>query len=508
MHQTRRTSVALILTLTLVLISVLPAYADLSNQAASTPTIKLKAGTIVPGEEVVAAGALTISGYAPGQNGYYIVQFSHAVAPEHRAQLQASGADVLDYLPDYAFKTRMTPEEATALSQSGQVNWVGLFQPAYKLAPDLVLEGTRLYKLRIEQGADVAQTTASVSGLGVDIVSQDGTFLTVVADSAQIVALANILDVAWIENFVMYEKHNEYGAGTIMGAGLVNASGYDGSSQIAAVADTGFGTGTAATAHADVPPARITAIQSFTAANSRNCYNIISDGAADTDSGHGTHVALSVVGDGGVNGEGKGTAPAAGLVFQAVEEYVDFIRTCALYYADGYYLLGIPDNLSDLFSPAYDAGARVHSNSWGSDAAGDYTADSASADSFIWGHQDMLVTFSAGNAGTDANANGVVDNDSIGSPATAKNVLTVGASENDRNGNYACDTGLNYTSHDAYQPNQTCSSMGGQNLLGTYGQRWGTDFPANPLAGDTTAGNAEQMAGFSSRGPTDDGRIK
>ncbi len=92
-------------------------------------------------------------------------------------------------------------------------------------------------------------------------------------------------------------------------------------------------------------------------------------------------------------------------------------------------------------------------------------------------------------------------------PATAKNVITVGASENDRQGNYQCDTGLTYTSRDTtYQLNQTCNSMGGQNLLGTPRQRWG--FTANPIADDPTAGNAQQMAAFSSRGPTDDGRIK
>jgi hypothetical protein len=211
------------------------------------------------------------------------------------------------------------------------------------------------------------------------------------------------------------------------------------------------------------------------------------------------------VGDGGTGGQGKGTAPAASLVFQAIEEYVNFVSICGLQYPDGYYLLGIPADLGSLFQPAYNSGARIHSNSWGSDADGDYTADSASADSFMWSNRDMLVTFSAGNQGVDANSDGIVDNDSTGSPATAKNVLTVGASENDRQGNYQCDTSLTYTSHDAYQAGETCGSMGGQNLLGTWGSRYGF---VGPMADDPTAGNANQMAGWSSRGPTDDGRIK
>jgi hypothetical protein len=214
-----------------------------------------------------------------------------------------------------------------------------------------------------------------------------------------------------------------------------------------------------------------------------------------------------VLSDGGASGEGKGVAPAARLVFQAVENWVNFVTLCASE-VDGYYLIGIPSDLHTLFQQAYNAGARIHSNSWGSNAAGDYTLDSANADDFIWDNKDMTITFSAGNEGIDANANGVVDNDSIGSPATAKNVITIGASENDRQGNYQCDTGLAYQSHDAYQPSTTCTGMGGQNILGTYGVRWPADFPANPLASDPTAGNAQQMAGFSSRGPTDDTRIK
>jgi len=105
------------------------------------------------------------------------------------------------------------------------------------------------------------------------------------------------------------------------------------------------------------------------------------------------------------------------------------------------------------------------------------------------------MTTSAGNAGVDANANGFVDEDSMGSPASAKNTLTVGASENDRQGNWSCD-------------NQIGNGCTGQNDIFTYGSAWPTDFPTAPIANDPSAGNAEQLAAFSSRGPTDDGRIK
>ncbi len=128
----------------------------------------------------------------------------------------------------------------------------------------------------------------------------------------------------------------------------------------------------------------------------------------------------------------------------------------------------------------------------------------------------MTITFSAGNSGEDANGDGTVDSDSIGAPATAKNVITVGASENQwstagPDAQFPCDTGLTYQSRDAYQKKSdgtgyTCSEMGGTNMIGTGGSRWG--FTAEPLKSDPTAGNQEQSALFSSRGPTDDGRIK
>ena len=81
----------------------------------------------------------------------------------------------------------------------------------------------------------------------------------------------------------------------------------------------------------------------------------------------------------------------------------------------------------------------------------------------------------------------------------------MGASESARADGYPCDETLTYLSSDAYQAGETCASMGGVNTLGT-GSRFG--FSAEPLSSDPTAGNAQQMASFSSRGPTNEGRIK
>jgi subtilisin family serine protease len=67
----------------------------------------------------------------------------------------------------------------------------------------------------------------------------------------------------------------------------------------------------------------------------------------------------------------------------------------------------------------------------------------------------------------------------VGAPGTAKNCITVGASESNR-------PGLSLTYHSLNQ----------------------FSFPVNPIASDPIANNPQGMAAFSSRGPTRDQRIK
>ena len=280
--------------------------------------IKLKAATFTPGlgQAPAIPPGLTIAGYAQNQSGYYIVQFIGPVEQAWKDEAAALGAEFLGYIPDFAFKTRLNPAQAAQVEQLASVAWVGLFQPAYKLNPDLAREGTNLYRVRVERGADAGLTTAAVAQSGAQILRGQGSdVLLVAADAAQLEAIAHVLDVAWVENYVLPEKHNEYGAGVIIGANIANANGYDGSTQIAAISDTGLGNGTAAGAHPDIPAGRIVSIHNWPGSTG-GCFQTISDdGPIDVDSGHGTHTAVSVLGDGGAAGEGKGTAPAASLVF-------------------------------------------------------------------------------------------------------------------------------------------------------------------------------------------------
>lgn len=75
--------------------------------------------------------------------------------------------------------------------------------------------------------------------------------------------------------------------------------------------------------------------------------------------------------------------------------------------------LVLPDDLTQMLQWAYVAGARIHSNSWGTTTS-EYTATALDMDRFMYNNKDMLVVVAAGNDGS-------CDFDmTIGSPATAK----------------------------------------------------------------------------------------
>lgn len=260
--------------------------------------------------------------------------------------------------------------------------------------------------------------------------------------------------------------------------------GLYGRGQVVAVADTGLDTGNLDTVSADFAD-RVIA----TFARGR-------PGDWSDANGHGTHVAGSVLGNGRDSGSDPdardyggsfaGVAPEADLVFQSLLD------------ADGG-LGGLPDDLGDLYRQAYDAGARIHTNSWGANffipplarflTAGTYPPASVQTDRFAWEHKDMVIIFAAGNEGNDAvPLDGVVDEDSIGSPGTAKNIITVGASENVRSSGGNSD-----------------QAWGEGSIEGAL---LGFTPVMEPLVSDKPSDDADGMALFSSRGPTNDGRIK
>jgi hypothetical protein len=143
-------------------------------------------------------------------------------------------------------------------------------------------------------------------------------------------------------------------------------------------------------------------------------------------------VAGSVQGDNSANlstattanhDSGDGMAPNARLIFQDIGGVAD--------------LAGIPLDLRDMFTQAHGAGARIHTNSWGSGVEGIYTSDSQAVDDYNYRMgEDMLILFAASNDGAGVAGNKLAggENDTLGSPGTSKNTLTVGAVDNGSSG--------------------------------------------------------------------------
>ena len=151
-------------------------------------------------------------------------------------------------------------------------------------------------------------------------------------------------------------------------------------------------------------------------------FDVIGDGStADKHSGHGTHVSCTVLGDGSRGGYG-GVAQAADLYFQAMEN-------------DNTGNFQSP-SLNNLLNTAYNAGARTHTNSWGSSAASQqskYNSETEDVDDranhydrYYNGVQGLTILFAAGNDGPGTST--------VSPPATAKNIISVGNHQNRYNG--------------------------------------------------------------------------
>lgn len=453
-------------------------------------TIKLRSIEFDPTVEAPAAPAalrLREAEVSPTEENYWIVQFVGPVKPEWGEAVRELGGNIGDYVPDNAFMIRMTQEVKDQVSQLDFVRWVGPYQPVYKISPLMMgirgkISPTTLRSAEIKAEAykptpignirvvvhrtdDAEAVKQEVEHLGGTVISVDKESLRISLDVTHIENLAALPSVKWIEPYSRPELLNDIAAGIIGVQPVWNNHGLDGKGQIIAVADSGLDTGiNDSSMHEDLK-GRIVAI------HDRHGFT------ADHGSGHGTHVSGSVLGSGArSNGDIRGMAFNAQLVFQAAGDSLD----------------GIPDNLNVLFQQSYDDGARIFSNSWGNIGSrenplfGQYTSESKAIDEFIWNHKDAVILFAAGNSGKDSNGTGVINNNSLTIQATAKNCITVGASENNR-------------------PHESFPTPGKDE---SYGSGWPLEFPAEPISKDHVSNNPEGIAAFSSRGPTADGRTK
>ncbi|KPV50834.1 hypothetical protein SE17_24625, partial [Kouleothrix aurantiaca] len=449
-------------------------------QPAAPPPLLLYSARVRPS---VAPAQAASQLAAPALGDYRIIQFSGPIATADRDALAATGLEILEYIPEFAYLVRGTPAQLAAAAQLPAVVAQQPFTLADKISPTLygALErGAAPGPLHVI--AWPGQESALASQMRAAAVQPSA-----LASSAALLQVANLPAVRWVEPAGKPRLLNDVARGFMHVNAAWQDRGLYGAGQTIAIADSGLDTGNPATLSPDFA-GRVAAA------------HVLAPGGTLADEfGHGTHVAGSAVGAGVQSGAqpGKhkytgsfaGVAPEAKLVVQALETD-----------AEGN-LIGLDDDYYPMFAQAYADGARIHSDSWGdetgpsSDPAGQfggYPATARRTDQFVWDHPDMAIFFAAGNSGIDGtygdlglcyNGDGVIDPDSLLTPATAKNVITVGASESKR-------------------------STGGLS------QRFWLEFSqkfclsADPIGTDLPSDDANGMAAFSSRGPTDDGRTK
>jgi hypothetical protein len=376
---------------------------------------------------------------ATPRGGLYIVQFAGPIQDAWLEGLRATGAEIVSYLPSNAYVVRLPEAQAVGLpslfGMNRFVQFIGDYEPAFRLSPGLqarrILEPDAPVEITVQVVAGsnaekTIETLSSIAGGEVashQVLSYHNVSLTVPA--SRITELAQLDDVFAIEERnrirLLDEAQGQIVAGNISG-NLPTGPGYlswlagrgFNSSQFGSFAVNVVDDCPSLTGHPDLPSGRI-AFQN----------NPTNQGA--TQGGHGflnSHIV------GGFNsGTGSAVEDASGFNYGLGIAPFARVGVTAIF-GNG------QASPATWESTAYGQGARISSNSWGFQTATgapipDYDSNSQmydalvrDAQSGVAGLQQLTVVFAAGNNGSSSNT--------VSTPSTAKNVITVGAGENVR----------------------------------------------------------------------------
>lgn len=355
---------------------------------------------------------------AAGDPGAYIVQARGPVNAAFRAELAAAGAEIISYIPNNAYLVRATPAAAQQLAARTQA--VIPYEPYYKVQSPLLAFAQQALPVgrQLNLGlfaASAADTLKQIAKLGGAVLATDHSpFGPVVRvePPKNWTALAALPGVQIVEAAHPRGSANDLSRqSTGVAVDTITQTNYlnlNGANVLVQVNDSGIDA-----THPDL------------------IGRIFGPLLTDTN-GHGTFVAGIIAGDGtksttvtnaqgsinpGTNGQYRGKAPLATL-------------------------FSMPFFISDktLQETAALTNALISNNSWNYIADNSYNLAAASYDAAVRdaltqvpGSQPVLFVFSSGNDGGGNNSGGGGDSDTILSPATAKNVITVGALEQLRN---------------------------------------------------------------------------
>ncbi len=141
---------------------------------------------------------------APEQ--YYIVQFAGPIRQRWLRELEKAGIQPVGYLPHYAVLARLTREQRERIATLAPVRWVGLFQPAYKIQ-DVLLDASGMREIVImlmpEQPAEPVTALISAQGGVVHevLTTSFATTITATVEGLAIPGIARLPEVLWIQEW-------------------------------------------------------------------------------------------------------------------------------------------------------------------------------------------------------------------------------------------------------------------------------------------------------------------
>ncbi|MFO8109939.1 MAG: S8 family serine peptidase, partial [Thermoplasmata archaeon] len=357
--------------------------------------------------------------YPRGARRPYIVQFIGPILFEWQDELMDMGAVPLEYRHRYNMIVEMDSDLAQRVEKLDFINWVGIYQPAYKFDNTLLAKGDIM---DLEVTTFTTVDTLSLAGymeyLGADVEYVTEGLIFARADGEGIIAIANLPYVSSIAPRVTDLEFYNHDATWITQTNEVDNRkvtdmGVTGTGHLVTVCDSELYT---------------------TGGGHEMWYDTVSFGddhrkvqdyysiGGDLNDGvyHGSHVTGSVLGDAPPYGEysgSDGNAIGARLIHQDIGTS-----------GGG---LSVPNDMYNRgWGRSYSEGSRSQTNSWGGGSGSAYGGLARTGDLFIWDYKDYNILFAAGNDGT-----GRGDGGKISQQGQGKNIITVGAAVNYNNQN-------------------------------------------------------------------------
>ena len=370
-----------------------------------------------------------------GDPGSYIVQARGPITERFRAMLAAVGAETISYIPNNAYLVRASVAVARRISETRETQSILPYEPYYKLDPALLgiavegqlLPGDALLRLTLFP-RERDGVIASMANLGVELLVEEpspfGDQLVIRPPADVLVPLARMTSVQGIERVVrraVASDRSRVRVGVSPDTiGTTNYLQLTGNRVVVSVNDEGVDGNHVALAGRVISPDPL----------------LLRDRG-----GHGTHVASVIAG----NGEGSmaGTPPGSetNANFRGMAPRAQILSLSISYdpqpngWLSDTFLQETPARTNYVLRRSVNA-PMISNNSWNYAGLNEYDSAAARFDAAVRDalpdverSQPMIFVFAAGNSGEGSdNGLGAIPN-SVSSPATAKNVITVGAIE-------------------------------------------------------------------------------